>query len=326
MTQINGFIAPTRRPGELGVHSLDHFSLTVPDLSVAEKFYGSFGLNVRPEGSNLALRQSEKSHVAAVITEGPRKGLRYISFGCFEEDFAGFRDRLDHLGIRRLDPPAGFDSNGLWFRDDDGNLVEIRVCEKTSPSEKSAVKTVSSPAGVRGVPKRVDAGTVRPRRLSHVLLFTTDVNRAYDFYHRVLGLRLSDRSGDVIAFMHGIHGSDHHMLAVAKSSALGFHHVSWGVDSIHEVGLGAMQMADRGFSAGWGTGRHMSGSNYFHYVRDPWGSYCEYSCDIDFIASNQDWQAYDLAPEDSVYLWGPPLPEDFIVNHEAQPALETTRA
>ena len=69
------------------------------------------------------------------------------------------------------------------------------------------------------------------------------------------------------------------MIAFAKSEAGGFHHASWDIASTHEVGLGAQQMADAGYRAGWGLGRHVLGSNYFHYVRDPWGSYSEYSSD-----------------------------------------------
>ena len=59
------------------------------------------------------------------------------------------------------------------------------------------------------------------------------------------------------------------------------------------------------------------GSNYFYYVRDPWGSYSEYACDIDYIACDQNWEAGDHEPQDAVYLWGPALPEDFVVNYEA---------
>ena len=99
----------------------------------------------------------------------------------------------------------------------------------------------------------------------------------------MLGLRLSDRSGDLVAFMHGIHGSDHHMIAFVKSDGPGLHHLSWDVGSINDIGVGASHMAEKGFAYGWGLGRHVLGSNYFHYVRDPWGSYAEYSCDIDYI-------------------------------------------
>jgi len=76
-------------------------------------------------------------------------------------------------------------------------------------------------------------------------------------------------------------------------------------------------MADKGFHKGWGLLRHVLGSNYSHYVRDPWGSYFEYTCDIDYIPATHDWEAGRHPAEDSIYLWGPPLPEDFIVNYEA---------
>ena len=69
------------------------------------------------------------------------------------------------------------------------------------------------------------------------------------------------------------------------------------MSGIDDIGLGAMHMAGKGYSKGWGLGRHVLGSNYFHYVRDPWGSYAEYSCDIDYIPAEQNWQAGSHAPE-----------------------------
>ena len=55
MTQIRSMAQPVqRRPGELGVHSLDHFVLAVPDLKPAQGFYESFGLNLRADGNALA--------------------------------------------------------------------------------------------------------------------------------------------------------------------------------------------------------------------------------------------------------------------------------
>ena len=317
MTAITGYVAPTRRPGELGVHSLDQFAITVPDLEVARHFYSNFGLRVAEEGGQLGLYVHDDPHRWGVIGEGLRKRLGHMSFGVFEDDFDRFRQRLQDSGISRLDPPKGHETNGIWFRDHDNNLIELRVAEKSSPSAKSTVWIASVDGGVRGMPGRSAAPKVRPRRFSHMLVFTTDVPRAIEFYSRVLGLRLSDRSGDIIAFMHGIHGSDHHMLALAKSSAPGHHHFSWDVGTVHDIGLGAKQMLESGYERGWGLGRHVLGSNYFHYVRDPWGSHCEYSCDIDYVPSTCDWDGGDHPGEDSIYIWGPNRPEDFVQNFEA---------
>ena len=116
---------------------------------------------------------------------------------------------------------------------------------------------------------RSRAPRVQPLYLSHILLFSADVARATRFYVDVLGLRVSDTSGDVIAFLHSPHGSDHHLIALAKSGGLGLHHTSWCVASLDDVGLGMEQMSAAGHGEGWGVGRHVLGSNYFRYVRDP---------------------------------------------------------
>ena len=55
MTQIGGHIAATRRPGALGVHSLDLVDVAVPDLRPAADFYRAFGLEVREGDNGLGL-------------------------------------------------------------------------------------------------------------------------------------------------------------------------------------------------------------------------------------------------------------------------------
>lgn len=319
MTQIGHYIAASRRPGALGVHSLDHFALAVPDLQDARRYYASFGLEVREHGNALHLHTHGHPHRWGVLTEGTRKALCHLSFGIFADDAERFRAHLEQCGVARLDPPPGVESNGLWLRDPDGSLIELRVAEKSSPNAKSMAAMDSAPANRRGAPIRGHAAPVQPRRLAHVLLFARDVPGTLDFYTRVLGLRLSDEAGGVIAFLHGVHGSDHHMVAFAKSGGPGLHHCSWDVASVNDIGVGAAQMADKGFIAGWGLGRHVLGSNYFHYVRDPWGSYAEYSCDIDYCPADADWKGGSHGVENSLYLWGPEPPADFTFNYEASP-------
>ena len=318
MTAIRGHVAATRRPGALGVHSIDHFALMVPDLKVAEHFYRNFGLDVREEEGGLSLYAYGQPHRWGRVVEGATKQLHHVSFGAFEDDMPRFAAHLQSLGVQRIDAPAGFESNGIWFRDPDGALREIRAAEKSSTNHKAAFAVPICGEGARGTVSREEAPSVRPKRFSHMLTFVGSAAKAISFYEQTVGLKLADAAGSDVAFMHGIHGSDHHILAFATGGGAGLHHSSWDMGGIEQIGLGAMHMADSGYARGWGLGRHVLGSNYFHYIRDPWGSYAEYSADIDYIPVTQDWEAKTWEAHNAFYLWGPTPPEDFVTNFEVQ--------
>lgn len=339
-----GSVASGDAPAEhAAVHSIDHYALTVPDTAVARQFFTAFGLDVSGVAGGLELRAADGRRWARILP-GARKALVYLSFNCHASDLERIRAQLAAAGARPADgnafarqgtdtaaeagsradasarTDARIDTTGIWFFDPDGNLLQVKPGTKTMPDAKSPLDNIHVPADQRGSRCRSQLAQIRPRRLSHVLLFTPDVPRAMGFYQDALGLRLSDRSGDIIAFMHAPHGCDHHLVAFAKSSARGWHHASWDVASVDEVGQGASQMAAAGYRQGWGTGRHVLGSNFFHYVLDPWGSFCEYSADIDYISAGSDWPAGDYPPEDSLYQWGPDVPPYFIHNTEAEQA------
>ena len=309
--------ASTAATARLAVHSVDEFVFSVPDLEAARQFYASFGLDVRDEDGGLALYAfGHPQRWGRIRQAAGRKRLLWLSLGIHEGDAPRFAERLDQQGIARITAPAGADDGGIWIAGPDGLPLQLRAAPKSSPSAP-APQTPPQPCANAGrAPARSRAPRVQPLYLSHILLFSADVARATRFYVDVLGLRVSDTSGDVIAFLHSPHGSDHHLIALAKSGGLGLHHTSWCVASLDDVGLGMEQMSAAGHGEGWGVGRHVLGSNYFRYVRDPWGSYAEYSYDIDFVAPGAPWPATDHPPEDALYVWGPALPPDFITNHE----------
>jgi len=302
-----------RRPGVLAVHSVDRFVFSVPQLDEAERFFKAFGLDVHRGGDRLELYTFGHPHCWGVVHErGSSKRFEYVSYGIYEEDVDAFRRKITPCAPHPLS-----DGKGLWVMDPDGVPTQLVVAPKVSPSAKSVTTSVAPAAPGKGAaPKRSQVQPMRPRYLSHVLRFTPDVPRMWKFCSEVLGLRLSDSSADLVAFIHTPHGSDHHLVGFAKSDAPGLHHTSWDVGSFHEVGLGAEQMRAAGYTEGWGVGRHVLGSNYFYYARDPWGSYAEYSHDIDFVPADLDWPAADHPPEDSFYVWGPAVPEDFVANYE----------
>lgn len=307
----------TAGESRFGIHSIDHFALEVPSLSEAHAFFSSFGLQVVTRQDHLELSAVGQTHTWGRIHEGPRKRLAYLSLNCFAEEFEGLSAQLAREGARPAAAAVPYaDERGKWFFDPDGNLVQLKVGPKTTPSGLVPREDLVRRAGQRGSRSRGGASQVFPRRLSHVVLFTSSVDKALAFYRNALGLRLSDRSGDAVAFTHARHGSDHHLIAFVSSGAKGWHHSAWDVASVDEVGAGAEQMRKAGYSQGWGTGRHVLGSNYFHYVRDPWGSFAEYSAEMDFVPTGTQWPAADHPPEDSMYLWGPDLPADFVKNTE----------
>ena len=306
-----------RRAGTTAVHSLHRFVFSVPDLEKAADFYQAFGLDVRRVDGRIDLYTFGHLHRwGSIYRGGGTKRLEYVSFAAYPDDFEALVKRLEEGHVPPAEPHRLADEKGVWVTDPEGIALQVVAGPKASPAAKDTAPVPQIMPGKGAAPSRSKCNPVRPRRLSHVLLFSSDVPRSVRFYTETLGLRLSDHSGDLIAFLHGAHASDHHMLAFAKSDGPGLHHSSWDVATLDDVGLGMQQMIDRGYPDGWGVGRHVIGSNYFRYVRDPWGSFAEYSYDIDFIPADVEWKAADHEPADSFYVWGPPVPDYFIVNHE----------
>jgi catechol 2,3-dioxygenase-like lactoylglutathione lyase family enzyme len=301
----------------MAVRSLLHYALEVPDQTVGEKFYRSFGL-VDDGGRDGAvhLRPAPVKREAVLLYGGPRKRLHHLAFGAPGDDFQATRESVRRASLREVDPPRGAPDGGLWIRDPDGTLVSVRD-EAPAPPPADPPLRLNSPGHVarpaeRGAPEATV--TASPRRLGHVLLFTPDVERQLDFYTRVLGLKLSDRCQTIIAFLRCT--TDHHNVAFLTSKGPGFHHASFQVGSVDEIAMGAGRMRDAGWQMGWGLGRHVIGSNYFYYTRDPWGSFAEYYHDLDFIPEQCAWTPRDFPEEDSLYVWGPPLPPEFVENTE----------
>ncbi len=299
------------------VRALLHYALEVPDQTVGETFYRMFGLVDEPGRDDAVhLRPGPLKRECTLLYAGPRKRLHHLAFGAPGDQFEAVRESIKRAGVREVDPPRGAPDGGLWIRDPDGNHVNVRPEGSQEPPADPPL-AINAPGHVlreeaRGCPERTLQPA--PRKLGHVLFFTPDVGRQVDFYTRVLGLKLSDRVKNIIAFLRCT--TDHHNLAFLTSQGPGFHHASFQVGSIDEIALGATRMRDAGWQKGWGLGRHVIGSNYFYYTRDPWGSFAEYYHDLDYIPEQCAWVPRDFPEEDSLYLWGPPPPPEFVENTE----------
>ena len=112
MTAIRGYVSPTADQRALGVHSLDHFVLAVPDLKPAERFYSDFGLDVREDGNTLALMTFGHDHRWGSVIEGKRKRLHHLSFGCYADDLP-YWEKVG--GKNHLRIPYTLEANDMRF-------------------------------------------------------------------------------------------------------------------------------------------------------------------------------------------------------------------
>ncbi len=304
------------------IRSLLHIGMTVPNLEVGRAFYDMFGLQTRANGNDLLFNCEHRAQEQLRLIEGPKKKLSYVSLGTDAPGLKGILANLQKAGVPVLDSPFSKDIDGVWFQDPDGDWVNVQIAE-AAPSLMPPAPEINAPGRYRRIGERAsDLGSLqkkaRPRRLGHLIKFSTDVNRAVDFYTRVLGMRLTDRAGDIIAFVRGCAGGDHHIMAFAKSTHTGLHHVSFEVGDVDEIEIGAQTLLRAGYKDGWGLGRHLGGSNYFHYIRDPWDSLAEYFWDIDIIPEDDaDWKPMDIGIEQISAVWATtPPPPEFPMNFE----------
>lgn len=301
----------------MAVSGLMHYSLQVPDLDEALGFYRDFGLETVERGDGAAVRCSGRDQDQVLFAEGPDKRLHYVAFAIETGTLGELRRHLERQpDVVLIDPPADKDGDGLWLRDPDGTLVHVVDTQPCPPRQVDPVVT-----NVAGDYRRFDRARwvdatkpASPRRLGHVLIFSSDNHRSEEFYARTLGFRLSDRIPGVVSFLNCGSG-DHHIFGFVQSSHSGLHHSSWEVGSVDEIVIGARSMQEAGHGLGWGLGRHSLGSNLFHYLQDPWGSWIEYFSDMDQISDSWVAQDWDTAPA----VWSPPLPGEFLHNNEPKP-------
>jgi len=288
----------------LRVQALAGFGLEVPDIDIARRFYTTFGLAAEQVGSALHLRAAHAGPADLVVVEGPQKRLHHLSFSVNESDLTAFEERLRSLSYTPKAPPFGVIREGLWFQDPWGtwtNLVPV--------SNRQPVFSLQ-PLNVQ---LRVDRHfwqelkrDIKPNRLGHLLMFTPDYDKVEAFYLDVLGLRITDRVPGKVTFLSAGSGiRDHHCFGLIPSTHRGFQHGSFQVDSLDDIGFGAMQMRKAGYTEGFGLGRHALASNLFYYIRDPWGSWVEYYTDMDKIS--ESWQSRDW--DGLPYIWPDWAPE-----------------
>src|ERR1044071_7141745 len=109
------------------VTSLLHYALEVPDQTIGEKFYGNFGLSqTSARDDAVHLRAAPLKRECVLLYPGARKRLHHIAFGAPGDDFEQVKDALKRAQVSETDPPRNAPDGGIWIRDPDGNILNVR--------------------------------------------------------------------------------------------------------------------------------------------------------------------------------------------------------
>ncbi|MEL6451111.1 MAG: 3,4-dihydroxyphenylacetate 2,3-dioxygenase [Pseudomonadota bacterium] len=285
---------------------LSHLEYRVTDLAAARAFYvDTLGLQVTHETNDtLYLRaMEERGHHCVILTQSPTANVARLGFKLYDHPdldkaAAWFTDQ--GLPVAWVDRP--FMGRVLHTQDPWGVPLEFYVQMDRLPS------IAQTYALYRGV---------KPLRIDHFNLFSTDVDGAVAFYTQ-MGFRTTEYTEDAetqkcwAAWMHRKGGV--HDVAFTNGTGPRLHHAAFWVPTP----LNIIDLLDLMSTTGYrehierGPGRHGISNAFFLYIRDPDGHRIEIYCsDYQTVDPDHEPIKWDLTDPQRQTLWGAPAPRSW---------------
>jgi catechol 2,3-dioxygenase-like lactoylglutathione lyase family enzyme len=280
----------------------------IPDVAAASAFYRDFGLTETAPGRFATLHGGEQLELVAAS----RRRLVRLVLGVDDPDDLG---RIA-ARLAKQDVPAKPEGDRLRLIEPATKLeVELHGAPRLVQALEPALPQNGPGRHVRVNERSAAVGArdaVRPRKLGHVVIGSSDAARTRRFFVDGIGFQVSDEAGPIqAAFMRC--STDHHNLLVQPAPIDFLHHTAWEVSDVDEIGQGAARLlTGHPERHVWGLGRHGLGSNFFWYLRDPAGNFVEYYSDLDVIEDDQAWRAKAAPGAHPLAAWGPPVPSSFL--------------
>lgn len=152
----------------------------------------------------------------------------------------------------------------------------------------------------------------KPKKLGHLVLRVTNLEQSIAFYEEVVGLEVSDRVGERMAFMHA--SADHHDLALVQMSEddiqrsdtlfRNVEHFAYQLENFEEIEAATEMLLAKGIDITRGPGKHGSGENCFIVFKDPDGNNIEFYSDMRQITPDNPYQPKVWADDiDTFDVW-----------------------
>ena len=275
-----------------GVEDLEACARCAADYGLACLEQGVHGADYAAlDGTGLMIRRAADTSLPAPLARSPN--LRETRYGVADADTL----RAVGAELSRDRPVAALADGVLRSHDDDGYAISFQVSRRRAlqlPHYGINVPGQSPGRALNEVAVR-PAADLRPRSLSHVVMFTQDKERAERFYAERLGFRTVDVFTNLGPFMRPAGTHDHHTLFLIQAPVVGVEHFTFHLAGGYEVFKAGWDFAHKGYRSFWGPGRHILGSNYFWYFNSPFGGNIEFDADMD--QHDDRWQPRRMLAE-----------------------------
>lgn len=290
----------------MSLHRLTTVTIGVPNVAETIAYYTEFGLTHLGDGCFSTEDGGEQLR----IVYAPSRRLVELGIGVDDsDDLARIAVQLDKLGVQRE-----FDTDTLRAREPvSGFVARVEVAGRIAQDRIEATPYNGPGRTDRygRAPGVVRQTSIRPKKLGHTVVGTTNLQATMEFFTKGLGFKLSDHIGDKGSFMRC--SVDHHNVLALAAPVNFLHHTSWQVNDIDDIGRGAKKMLEHNPERHvWGLGRHHAGSNFFWYLKDPAGNFSEYYSDMDCIPEDELWKPEVFTGPEGIFNWGPPPPPSFL--------------
>ncbi|WP_238366707.1 VOC family protein [Mesobacterium pallidum] len=287
---------PTARVGHLR-----SVVMRAPNMTATKMFYvNDWGLKIAKEGDGIVyLAATGAEPFVYGLKDGDTYGLDYIHFGMPDRaSMDALHAQVLAAGAHVLCAPAVFDDliggYGFEMLDPDFRRLRFTTELEMKPSEPEFAY---------------------PRKITHCVINTPDMEGVESWYRDVLGFRVSDYSADQMVFLRSasdMETVDHHCIALVRAPYASVNHVAFEMASIDDFMRGIGRMRQKGQVPSWGPGRHGPGDNPFAYFVSPSGFVIEFTSEVQQIdEATHEAQVWPRDVPEKMDQWmtaGPPTP------------------
>jgi len=276
------------------VGALRGIVMRAPGITATRDFYTeNWGLDLAHEEEGAVyLRGTGSEPFLYGLVDGPVYGIEYVHFAMPDRaSMDALHAQVRAAGAEVLGTPAPFEdfAGGYGFEMLDPDKRRLRFRTEARMAEPAP-------------------HWARPRKISHVVLNSPDMDGVEKWYCEVLGFRVSDYSADQMVFLRC--ATDHHSIALVRSHYPSVNHVAFELPTLDEFMRSIGRMKQKGMVPTWGPGRHGPGNNPFAYFVSPSGFVIEFTSELTQIdeATHEVkvWSRTDPEAMDQWMTAGPP--------------------